>query len=223
MSIDLLALARSVKSQAVPDGTTKKRESVIPLQSAPTARNLSLADLLTLARSARDEQPSSDAAEELEPVPDRAAAAPREPSSDAALGDLLTLARAFRGVSSSTIESASERGLDRLATSVEVPPPAVDPRVSIAIDPAAAARRCFTCGQLADGSYDDGSPRYLHGHDPLTGERWSRPRGGLRLGDVRHGASCRKEHAVGMTCAPAVDLVAAALAIFGDDVVKVDS
>jgi hypothetical protein len=219
MSIDLLALARSVKSQAVPDGTTKKRESVIPLQSAPTARNVSLADLLTLARSARDEQPSSDAAEELEPVPDRAAAAPQEPSSDAALGDLLTLARALREANRSTTASPS----DPPPTSVEMSPPAEDPRVSIGIDPAAAARRCFTCGRLADGSYEDGSPRYLHGHDLVAGERWSRPRGGLRLGDVRRCPSCTKEHAVGTTCGPAVDLVAAALAIFGDDVLKVDS
>jgi hypothetical protein len=100
-------------------------------------------------------------------------------------------------------------------------PRSVDPSVSLGVD-RTGSRRCFTCGQLADGSYEDGSPRYLHGHDLATGERWTRPHGSLRLGDLRRCPSCAKEHAVGTTCAPAVDLVAAALAVFGDDVMKVD-
>lgn len=31
---------------------------------------------------------------------------------------------------------------------------------------------CFTCGLSPTDTYDDGSPRYDHGHDPVTGETW---------------------------------------------------
>jgi len=95
-------------------------------------------------------------------------------------------------------------------------------------------RRCYTCGQAADGTWDDGSPRWHHGHDPLTGQRWTMPRRG-RVGQLRTCPACGAEHAVGTTCRPAagpgsrasdqsgagIDLLEAALAVFGDDVEQV--
>jgi hypothetical protein len=100
---------------------------------------------------------------------------------------------------------------------------------------AGSRRRCHTCGQAADGTWDDGSPRWHHGHDPLTGQRWTMPPRGSRVGQLRTCPACGAEHAAGTTCGPAagpvlpvadqpapgIDLVEAALAIFGDDIERV--
>jgi hypothetical protein len=58
---------------------------------------------------------------------------------------------------------------------------------------------CATCGLSPTDTYHDGSPRYDHGHDPLTGETWWAPRD-AGVASVRRCPACRHEHPVGTTC-----------------------
>ena len=114
-------------------------------------------------------------------------------------------------------------------------PPLVSPPRLPELPESGGLRRCYTCGQTADGTWDDGSPRWHHGHDPLTGQRWTmQPRRG-RVGQLRTCPACGAEHAVGTTCGPVagsdidasndpgtgMDLLEAAVAVFGDDVERV--
>jgi hypothetical protein len=98
-------------------------------------------------------------------------------------------------------------------------------------------RRCYTCGQAADSTWDDGSPRWRHGHDPLTGQRWTMQPRRAPVGRLRTCPACAAEHAVDTTCGPVagsgikasdqadagIDLLEAALAVFGDDVEQVSA
>jgi hypothetical protein len=66
--------------------------------------------------------------------------------------------------------------------------------------------------------FDDGSPRYDHGHDALTGETWW---ASSDVASVRRCPACSHEHPVGTTCrgceeCQAHDLTAIATEIFAD-------
>ena len=85
------------------------------------------------------------------------------------MSDLLELARSTRG------GETSERS-ERSASRHILPLPSSRPARP---HPARKARRkriprvpCATCELMCTDTYDDGSPRYDHGHDPVTGERW---------------------------------------------------
>jgi hypothetical protein len=56
---------------------------------------------------------------------------------------------------------------------------------------------CFTCGLSPTGTYEDGSPRYDHGHDPVTGETWWAP---SEVASARTCPACQHEHPAGTTC-----------------------
>lgn len=77
---------------------------------------------------------------------------------------------------------------------------------------------CFTCGLSPIDTYDDGSPRYDHGHDPETGETWW---ASSDVASVRRCPACSHEHPVLTTCldcgaCQALDLTAVAAEIFAD-------
>jgi hypothetical protein len=77
---------------------------------------------------------------------------------------------------------------------------------------------CFTCGLSPTGTYEDGSPRYDHGHDPVTGETWWAPK---EVASAHTCPACRHEHPAGTTCrqceaCQALDLMPQAEEIFGD-------
>ena len=211
-------------------------------------------DLLDLARRAKDRTQGLDGsvvattAGDDRPAPDIRTDRPDGAPPGSGGGDLLAIARSFRpGDATDTSCAQSEirgkraslpplsahllliaqpdaGGAARLA-----PPELPEPHESV------GRRRCYTCGQAADGTWDDGSPRWHHGHDALTGQRWTmRPRRG-RVGWLRTCPACAAEHAAGTTCGPAagpgsrasdqpgagIDLLEAALAVFGDDVEQV--
>jgi hypothetical protein len=114
--------------------------------------------------------------------------------------DLLALARAAlpeasegRAESAQSAASPDERPLSSLS--------------SLFAQPRSMARsRCWTCGEPATGTWDDGSPRFDHGHDRSTGVRWVHPRSRVvRLGTVRTCPACATEHAVGTTCGSGTD------------------
>lgn len=68
-------------------------------------------------------------------------------------------------------------------------------------DPSVPQVPCFTCGELPVGVYHDGSPRYDHGHDLVTGETWRHPRPQRASpGGERVCPSCHHRHPVGTTC-----------------------
>ena len=163
-------------------------------------------------------------------------------------GDLLAIARSFG------TDDATDTGCAKSEIRGKSPPASpLSAHLSLLAQPDAAGtarrsppelperrepggrRRCYTCGQVADGTWDDGSPRWHHGHDPVTGQRWTMPPRRARVGQLRTCPVCAAEHAVGTTCGPLVgsdidasdrpgagiDLLAAALAVFGDDVERV--
>jgi hypothetical protein len=77
---------------------------------------------------------------------------------------------------------------------------------------------CATCGLSPTGTYDDGSPRYDHGHDPLTGETWW---ASSDVASVRRCPACAHEHPVLTTCrrceaCQVLDLTAIATEVFAD-------
>lgn len=110
--------------------------------------------------------------------------------------DLLALARRTIAMSVATDREISEK-------SEQSPPPAPLSSLSSLMSHrlATSRRRCFTCGEPATGSFDDGSPRWHHGHDRVTGVRWTVPVRLARIGRVRTCPACGSDHAVGTTCA----------------------
>jgi hypothetical protein len=79
-------------------------------------------------------------------------------------------------------------------------------------------RRCWTCGESAIGSWDDGSPRFDHGHDAVTGITWRRPRSRRAfVGSVRTCPACVTEHPVGTTCDGARSAESAQSPLLGDE------
>ena len=57
---------------------------------------------------------------------------------------------------------------------------------------------CSTCGLMPTDIFADGSPRFAHGHDPVTGAVWWRTR--QEDATARLCPACRHEHPAGTTC-----------------------
>jgi hypothetical protein len=77
---------------------------------------------------------------------------------------------------------------------------------------------CSTCGLMPTDIFSDGSPRYDHGHDRLTGETWW---ASSEVASSRRCPACAHEHPVGTTCrqceeCQALDLTAIATEVFTD-------
>ncbi len=108
--------------------------------------------------------------------------------------DLMTIARAVMSEHVPDNESAesAERSPDAPLRSLS----------ALIAQPGRGARRgCWTCGASATGTWDDGSPRFDHGHDAVTGITWTHPRSRrVAVGRVRTCPGCGIDHAVGTTC-----------------------
>ena len=111
--------------------------------------------------------------------------------------DFMAIARAVLAESARSVERAgsaesAERSPDEQVLSL----PALLARPS-----SGARRRCWTCGAPATGTWDDGSPRFDHGHDAVTGITWTVIRSRrVAVGRVRTCPGCAIGHAVGTTC-----------------------
>ena len=133
------------------------------------------------------------------------------------MSDLLELARSKRG------SETSER------SEVSLSPAVLPSHPSLLSRPRAVRRRrpkwvprvpCATCGLRPTDTFDDGSPRYDHGHDFATGETWWAATR-TAVATLRRCPACRHEHAAVSTCLECPgcrsgDLVRAAEEVFGE-------
>ena len=118
------------------------------------------------------------------------------------MSDLLELARSvLSGLSSETSESSEQSSV---ATALPSPSSLLSrPRRSLSHRRRVRRRRtprvpCFTCSLSPTGTHKDGSPRYDHGHDTVTGEVWWRSR--HEQAAARLCPACHHEHPVPTTC-----------------------
>jgi hypothetical protein len=208
-------------------------------------------DLLDLARRAMGSSQGLDGTiaatttGDDSPAPDVRADPRGEDPDDPRGVDLLAIARGNRtgdatdtGCAQSEIRGDSPSSPPRSAHLARIAQP--DAAGTVRLSPAELAtrrepggqRRCYTCGQAADSTWDDGSPRWRHGHDPLTGQRWTMQPRRAPVGRLLTCRACAAEHAAGTDCGPVagscidasdrpgagIDLLQAALVVFGDDV-----
>jgi len=137
------------------------------------------------------------------------------------VSDLLARARSVRSGFSGEISELSERSLLEGTLSSHLSLLSQPNRV-----PLRRKRRrkripripCATCGLSPTDTYEDGSPRYDHGHDPKTGEVWWAQ---AEVASVRRCPACSHEHPVLTTClgceeCQALDLTAIATEVFAD-------